>query len=833
MATIAKRSAAILAALVGLVILTLTLVGWNWLRGPVSWVVSHKIGRQFAIRGDLRVDWWRHWGEPRITAERLVLANAPWGSAPDMLEIGRVSVTVDARQLLRGQIVLPELDVSRPSVLLERGDGGGGNWPAAPAGAGADPSRTPTLGRVRLDGGVVRYQDHSAGTEIQLEVATPRPASVEEQVVEVRAQGQVAGRPFSVRRLEATLGPELSVVADGIVLANASWGSRPLMAQIERAAVRLDLARLLGGEVVVRDLDLSEPNVLLETSRDGRRSNWTVAPTSGPGGAGPSGSPHGAGAGTGSAAAGTDGALAALLGRLEVRNGTLAYRDPPTNTDVTVTVDRAGPGRRGAGTTMGVTGRGRYRGATFALAGRVGTLLAIRDERVPYPIDLAVQVGDTRAKLQGTLMAPLDLRGLNVDLALEGQDLSKLYPFIPVPLPETPPYRLAGRLERTGQTWSFSSFQGQVGDSDLSGDFSVDLAGRRPTLKGDLVSHTLDFHDLAPLVGAPPSAQATASAAQQQRAAARAASDRVLPDEPFRLERLRAADADVSFRGERLVGTGLPLESLSARFRLDDGRLRLDPLAMAIAGGTVAGTVQMDAGREPLGSAAELQVRDLDLYRLFPGFKLTAANAGRISGTGQFSTSGSSVAQMLGSMTGDVILAMEGGRISKLLLNLADLDVAGSATLLVAGDKSIPIRCLVADFHADDGRMRAQTLVLDSTDTRLDGTGTIDFKDEVLGLRLAARSKRPSLVALRGPIQLGGRFKAPTVRPDPTQLTLRAGAAIALGFIAPPAAILPFLELGIAKDADCGALVTASAERVRAAGRPGLVVAAQGRPASR
>ena len=156
MATIAKRSAAILAALVGLVILTLTLVGWNWLRGPVSWVVSHKIGRQFAIRGDLRVDWWRHWGEPRITAERLVLVNAPWGSAPDMLEIGRVSVTVDARQLLRGQIVLPELDVSRPSVLLERGDGGGGNWPAAPAGAGADPSRTPTLGRVRLDGGVVR-----------------------------------------------------------------------------------------------------------------------------------------------------------------------------------------------------------------------------------------------------------------------------------------------------------------------------------------------------------------------------------------------------------------------------------------------------------------------------------------------------------------------------------------------------------------------------------------------------------------------------------------------------------------------------------------------------
>jgi uncharacterized protein involved in outer membrane biogenesis len=818
MASIAKRGAAILAALVGLVILTLTLVGWNWLRGPVSWVVSHKIGRPFAIRGDLRVDWRGHWGrEPRITADRLVLANAPWGSAPDMLEIGRLSVTVDARQLLRGQIVLPEVEVSRPSVLLERSDGGEGNWPAAPAGAtGAGPSRTPTLGRVRLDGGVVRYQDHSAGTEIRLELATPRPASVEEQVVEVRAQGQVAGRPFSVRRLEATLGPELSLVADGIVLANASWGSRPLMAQIERAAVRLDLARLLAGQVVVRALDLSEPNVLLETSRDGRRSNWTVAPTPAPGGASPS---RGS---AGGAMDGTDGALAALLGRLEVRNGTLAYRDPRTNTDVTVTVDRVGPERRGTGTTMGVTGRGRYRGATFALAGRVGTLLAIRDQRVPYPIDLTVQVGDTRAKLQGTLMAPLELRGLNVDLALEGQDLSKLYPFIPVPLPETPPYRLAGRLERTGQTWSFSGFQGQVGDSDLGGDFSVDLAGRRPTLKGDLVSHTLDFHDLAPLVGAPPSPQGTASAQQQQRAAARAGRDRVLPDEPFRLERLRAADADVTFRGERLVAPGLPLESLAARFRLADGRLRLDPLAVGVAGGTVAGSVLMDGGHEPLSSAVELSVREIDLQRLFPGFKLSAASAGLVGGAGRLDATGNSVAEMLGSMTGDVVLRMDGGRVSKLLLELADLDVADSAVLWVAGDKSIPVRCLVADFHADDGRMQTQTLVLDSQDTRVDGSGTIDFKNEGLGLRLAARSKRPSLVALRGPIQLGGRFKAPTVRVDATQVTLRAVAAAALGvLLTPPAAILPFIELGVAKDADCAGLAARAEARVRAAGLPG------------
>jgi uncharacterized protein involved in outer membrane biogenesis len=230
----------------------------------------------------------------------------------------------------------------------------------------------------------------------------------------------------------------------------------------------------------------------------------------------------------------------------------------------------------------------------------------------------------------------------------------------------------------------------------------------------------------------------------------------------------------------------------------------------------------MDGGHEPLSSAVELSVREIDLQRLFPGFKLSAASAGLVGGAGRLDATGNSVAEMLGSMTGDVVLRMDGGRVSKLLLELADLDVADSAVLWVAGDKSIPVRCLVADFHADDGRMQTQTLVLDSQDTRVDGSGTIDFKNEGLGLRLAARSKRPSLVALRGPIQLGGRFKAPTVRVDATQVTLRAVAAAALGvLLTPPAAILPFIELGVAKDADCAGLAARAEARVRAAGLPG------------
>jgi len=731
-----------------------------------------------------------------------------------MLEIGQLSVTLDARELLRGHVILPELVVSRLFVLLERNDAGEGNWPTAPLGSGdAGRSRTPTLRRVRLDGGVVRYRDPTTGTAVDVEVSTPQLAPPESQVVEVRARGDVLGRAFSVQRIEATVAPELNLVADGVRVANAPWGTRPIMAAIERASVKLDLASLLGGQLVVRDLQLSEPNVLLETSRDGKR-NWSVAAAPGA----PATPAPGAATPESGGTEGGNATVAALLGRLEIENGTLVYRDPQTDTDVTVTIDRAGPRRAGPTPTMGVKGRGRYRGARFALEGRVGTLLAIQDQRLPYPIDVRVEVGETRAALRGTLTAPLELTGMNVDLTLEGPDLSKLYPFIPVPLPETPPYRLRGRLDHLGQAWRFAGFQGRVGDSDLGGDFEVDLSGPRPRLRGDLVSRNLEFDDLAPLVGAPPNPAGTASAEQRKEAAERATRDRILPDRPYRLERIRAADADVRFRGERLIAPGLPLEDLTAQLRLTDGRLQLQPITFGVAGGRITASVLMDAGREPLSTAADVTVTDLDLQRLFPGFKLSGASAGLIGGFGRVTTQGDSVALMLGSMNGDVALVMTGGRVSKLLLELADLDLASSTMLWVGGDKSIPIRCMVADFHADDGRLTAKTFVLDSTDTRVDGEGTIDFKNEGLGLTLSARAKRPSLIAFRGPIRVGGHFKVPTVRPDVARLSLRAGVAAVLGFfLTPPAAALPFIELGVAKDANCVALIESAQGRVMTA----------------
>ncbi|HEY3583874.1 MAG TPA: hypothetical protein VGL90_05800, partial [Casimicrobiaceae bacterium] len=97
-------------------------------------------------------------------------------------------------------------------------------------------------------------------------------------------------------------------------------------------------------------------------------------------------------------------------------------------------------------------------------------------------------------------------------------------------------------------------------------------------------------------------------------------------------------------------------------------------------------------------------------------------------------------------------------------------------------------------------------LVIDSDAELIHGSGSIDFAHERYDIQLKADSKKPSLIALRGPIQIGGTFEQPVVRPQLGQPLARVGAAIGLGLIAPPLALLPLIDLGDAPDANCAAL---------------------------
>jgi len=249
--------------------------------------------------------------------------------------------------------------------------------------------------------------------------------------------------------------------------------------------------------------------------------------------------------------------------------------------------------------------------------------------------------------------------------------------------------------------------------------------------------------------------------------------------------------------------------------KLTDGVLKLDPLNFGLAGGNVVSNIVLDASQDVIRTDADATVRNLEVKRLMPKLKEGAGSAGKLGGRIKLATKGNSIAQMAASANGELALIMGQGRMSTIALVLTNLDLANAVKYVVRGNPNAPVYCAVINASAKDGMVAPNIFVIDSSEEKITGEGFVDLKTEEYKLRLVAHSKKLSLVALRGPINITGTFKDPTVMPEVRQLALRAGAAIALGaLLTPPAALLALIDPGGAKDSNCAGLVNEAQQQV-------------------
>lgn len=592
------------------------------------------------------------------------------------------------------------------------------------------------------------------------------------------------GRSFEIAgNLDVDPGRITTIRADALRFGNAPWSKTPTMASTDRLELRIALwPLLLHREVLIPEIRLARPRLRLEKGPNGV-GNWVF---------------------------GEPGGVQPQFRRLWIEDGRLRFVDAAAQTDLALAIDSAAAGKGQAAPPIDVEGGGRWQGNALRVRGRADSPLDLRDPDSPYRIDARVQAGATRAHARGSLLDPLRLRDFDLSLALSGRNLADLYPLLGIATPPTPPYALDGRLTREIRggraTWHYDGFGGTVGDSDLSGSASVTTGGPRPYLRAKLVSRRLDFDDLAGFVGAAPRAgggestnpELAAQAARQQ------GSPKLLPDTPYALEKLRAMDADVRWKAQRIDAPKLPLDDMDAHLLLENGVLQLRPLNFGVAGGDIRSDIRMDARQSPIRTRADIAAHGLNLGPLLPEAKLAQDAIGKLGGKVSLRGSGNSIARMLGSSDGDAALGMGRGQISNLLMEYAGLDIAEALKFLVRGDRRIPIRCAFGDFAVKDGVMTTRALAFDTTDTIIVGEGTISLKDETLQLKLRPRPKDRSLLAFRSPLIVGGTFKDPDFHPDYARVGLRGAIALALGSIAPPAALLATLEPGPGEDAGCG-----------------------------
>jgi uncharacterized protein involved in outer membrane biogenesis len=570
-----------------------------------------------------------------------------------------------------------------------------------------------------------------------------------------------------------------STVVRGVKVGGPDWARDRDTADIDEVRASVKLRKLLAGQIEMPLLSFTRPKVVLIAAKDGRKS-WELNPNKPDTG---------------------EGLKLPVIQQLIITDGVLSFDEQRRG----LTLEAAVNAREAAGGDAGflLDGRGTVNGAPLTLKIEGGPFVNIRRNR-PYQFEAEVSGAGSSLVAKGAITRPFDLGRFDATLTMQGRNLSDLYLLTGVTLPNTPPYRLSGALNRNERIWTFKDFDGRVGASDLSGVVRVDSA-QRLRVDAQLTSRRLDIDDLAAVLGA----RTQTNAAGTNTEAPVVVGGKLLPDAKLQTERLQTMDGTLTYRATAVKANELDVRAVNLGADLKDGILKLDPISFNFNRGELNGTARINATRETPYSTVDLRLAGYPLESIIPARNGSSPLTGRALGRAKLEGSGASIHDFAAASKGSLSLVVPNGQMRAAFAELLGINASAGLLKLLSGDQSTSqIRCAVADFNVNGGTATARTFVIDTDVVLAQGRGTINLGSETMNLRVEGESKKPRLLRLWAPITVSGPLTAPKVGVDVGEVVSQGGLAGLLGaVVAPVTALFAFVDPGLAEDADCGRLI--------------------------
>jgi uncharacterized protein involved in outer membrane biogenesis len=732
-----RRWAAVLFAVAGSLLVAVVLyVGLGGLvrhKARIEALVSEQFARPFAIEGAFEV---RLLPSIKVLAERVRLGNAPWGSSPQMVEIGRFSAEVRLWSLISGPLEIPSVELADVSVLLEEGPDGKGNWVVGKASApaeepeqlGSETTQIPAVVVNALLRNVrVTYRAQKAPERVaQLDSLTIGPGAAD--LLAVSGKGRLNEYAVAVN---GELGP-LDALVSG----------RDIRLAIEAALgeLRLDARGGIGRLNPLRGADLT---VKLAHPDIGAMLKKLNLPAVASGAVDATVRLNDAGEATGLA-------LAAKVG------------------DITAKVD-------GTLRTLGLPGSDLRFAASLADLARLAAVFEVRglpagaleleghavSSRTEIKLDgFEARYAGVKAKADGKIGLA---RGAGIDMRFEvaAASLARLQPGLPeVPL------LVSGNYVARRARLEVKQIKGRIGENAFTGQVALIQTGK-PRVELELAAPRLD---LVPLT-----AKKTGDDAKPKSAAKpkEAPVKFVFDEAPLPFAKLKQADAKVhvAFADVRPgVGT---FRDVDATLRIEDGRLALE----ARAKGGIEGAVNALLALKPAADgAAELDLK-VTATRLRAGLGVGGIEPAEEPPTSAeviLLTQGSTLRQMASGANGRILLTQDPGKLPSGLIGLVGggilSELAGKLNPFSAQDPYTLLDCTVARVDIVDGQTVVKPMLVQSQKVTIVAGGAIDLRTEELGFDFNTRPRKGIGVS-------AGMFANPFIHVAGTLASPRLGAS--------------------------------------------------------
>jgi uncharacterized protein involved in outer membrane biogenesis len=600
---------------------------------------------------------------------------------------------------------------------------------------------------------------------------------------ELVIDGELRLRIFSLRP---------AIQAGDVRVRNAAWGSQRDMLRVRRLDAEFDLLALVTGTLRMNRFNLLQPEVLLETNRQGH-GNWAFdqPPSS-----------------TEPERSQTE-RLALDIREVLIENGHLLFRNGANGSEYRFALTRLSLRSRVPGDPLSIVLAASVNDHPFALSGQVGPLATFVTSGKLLPLEFAGQMGSARVTIKGVVAQPRKLDGVDVFVTAEGGDLADVFRAFGVEAPPLGRYRLNGKLIGSVQSLAAREMTLVVGDPEhngarlqgtirnVIGPVGVDVAvsariaepGRWPALAGRTVpvldlkgrlTQTRDGYAIRDTVVTLGNSRLTGSVAVVLRAPRvkltaqfsspmldmrewvsppatdtepkrPQADQHLFSDRPLPLDWLNAFNLDLQFQAERLVWhSDQVLHALHAHAVVADGQLSLSPLLVKLVPDGESLSIGLQVATTPAGKydvQASVQATAIELTKLLALTGTTAGITGaRTDVALALRATGVSMRDLMAGLNGEARIVVGAARLDGRTLYLGTnllTELFMRANPFSKNEPYTELGCAVIRLPVRDGHVIVdRSVALEMPKANIVASGIIDLQHEDVELHFRSQARQ-------------------------------------------------------------------------------------------
>ncbi len=545
----------------------------------------------------------------------------------------------------------------------------------------------------------------------------------------------VTGRDVSITGdVSVTLWPVLGVSAGGLEVGNAEWSSQGPMLTAEKAAIGVNAAALLRGEVQITHIEAVAPTIRLEQKADGRAS-WEFSDASGEATIETETDPE-------------RDAQAFSLNKLSVTNATFVYdaegSDLVSYSGVDLTLDW--PERLGSADIRATL---RPVGEDVVLEAKIDRFAGFITGQV-QPVNVSLSAGSGSVSLVGRASTAGDVAG-RVSLNLPSTDSFFRALDLPAPgLPKGLGAAVDASMDLTltsDRKLSLRGLTASLGGNTLNGAADISLNGT-PQINAQIEAGALDLSVLSA------SSSEVAPAGNTEVAAGTG-----WPKDQIDASGLAAFNGDIALTASSIDLGTLKLGATRALLRNDRSRMVFELREINAYDGVVTGEFVVN-NRSGLSVGGKLRGASIAVQ----GLLADAVGLSRLTGSANLDLTflgvGESVDGIMRSLSGQGALSIGQGTIEGLDLNrlMSTGDGSGGTTIFDS---------LNASYTMQNGNMINEDLLLALRSFEARGAGRVGIgAQDIDYLFTPIALKLNDGKGLAIPIRIRGPWSDPSILPD-------------------------------------------------------------------